>query len=86
MIQKISESVSVTTVFDANKHATRPINLQWGNQIYEITQLGLRHSYKEGNVRHHVFSVVGGDLFFRLNLNADTLNWTLEEVSDGLPD
>ena len=22
----------------------------------------------------------------RLNLNADTLSWTLEEVSDGLPD
>lgn len=86
MIQIISEPVSVTTAFDAYKRATRPISLQWGNQIYEVAQLGLRHSYKEGNVRHHVFSVVGGDLFFRLNLNADTLNWTLEEVSDGLPD
>ena len=86
MIQIISEPVSVTTTFDADKRATRPISLQWGNQIYEVAQLGLRHSYKEGNVRHHIFSVVANDLFFRLNLNADTLSWTLEEVSDGLPD
>ena len=28
----------------------------------------------------------GGALFFRLNLNTDSLAWTLEEVSDGLPD
>ncbi|MCE7897766.1 MAG: hypothetical protein DPW11_04680 [bacterium] len=86
MIQIISEPVSVTTSFDANKRATRPISLQWGNQSYEVTQLGLRHSYKEGNVRHHIFSVVSNNLFFRLNLNTDTLHWTLEEVSDGLPD
>jgi hypothetical protein len=51
-----------------------------------VLQVGLRHTYREGITRHHVFSVVSSSLFFRLNLNADNLSWTLEEVSDGLPD
>lgn len=86
MIQIISEPVSVITTFDAIRRVTRPIRLEWGHHAYEVSQVGLRHSYKEGNIRHHIFSVVADNLFFRLNLNADTLHWTLEEVSDGLPD
>ncbi len=86
MIQRISEPVSVVTAFDANARATRPISLQWSRHTYPVTQVGLRHTYREGITRHHVFSVVSSSLFFRLNLNADSLHWTLEEVSDGLPD
>ncbi len=86
MIQRISEPVSVVTTFDAPSRRTRPLSIQWSGRDYPVSQVGLRHTYKAGNTRHHVFSVVGGTLFFRLNLNADTLNWVLEEVSDGLPD
>lgn len=106
MIQRISEPVSVVTAFDASARATRPISLQWSHHTYPVTQVGLRHTYREGITRHHVFSVIArmgnteslakldrakwdsynNCLFFRLNLNADSLHWTLEEVSDGLPD
>lgn len=86
MIQRISEPVTVTTTFDATTRTTRPVELTWSRQSYAVNRIGLRHSYREGTTRHHVFSVVAGDLFFRLDLNAETLNWTLEEVSDGLPD
>lgn len=87
MIQIISESVSVTLLSSVGaNHHVRPLSIQWSGRDYLVSQVGLHHSYKEGNVRHHVFSVVSNDLFFRLNLNTDTLHWTLEEVSDGLPD
>ncbi len=79
MIQRISEPVDV--VF----HKI-PISVTWSGRTYPIIKLGLHHTYREGIVRHHIFSVVSQDLFFRLNLNADNLSWTLEEVSDGLPD
>lgn len=79
MIQKISEPVSV--VF----HKI-PISLTWSGRTYQVVKLGLHHSYRDGNTRHHIFSVLGDNLFFRLNLNTDSLAWTLEEVSDGLPD
>lgn len=86
MIRKISEPVSVVTTYRADTRQVRPISLSWGHHDYSISQVGLRHTYRDGITRHHVFSVVGGNLFFRLNFNADNLSWTLEEISDGLPD
>lgn len=86
MIQRISEPVSVTTLYNSSTRAVRPMSLIWGHHEYPVSQVGLRHTYRDGLTRHHVFSVIGGNLFFRLNLNADNLSWTLEEVSDGLPD
>ena len=79
MIRKISEPVDV--VFH---HL--PISLTWSGRTYPVLKIGLRHTYRDGATRHHIFSVVSSDLFFRLNLNTDSLAWTLEEVSDGLPD
>ncbi len=86
MIRKISEPISVISAYNATTRAVRPISLEWSRRTYPVLQVGLRHTYREGITRHHVFSVVSNDLFFRLNLNADNLSWTLEEVSDGLPD
>ncbi len=90
MIQRISESISV--ILSCGKPSgpdpvgAKPISLTWQNRDYIITQQGLHHTYRSGRTLHHIYSVLAGDLFFRLNLNADTLNWTLEEISDGLPD
>lgn len=86
MIHKISEPVSVIVGYNATTRAVHPIELVWSRRTYTVNQVGLRHTYRDGLTRHHIFSVVGGNLFFRLNLNTDNLNWTLEEVSDGLPD
>lgn len=86
MIQKISEPVSVISAYNANDRTVRPISLEWSRRTYPVLQVGLRHTYRSGTTRHHVFSVVSHQLFFRLNLNTETLHWTLEEVSDGLPD
>ncbi len=86
MIQRISEPVSVITSYNAKTRAVRPISLEWGRRTYPVLQIGLRHTYRNGQTRHHIFSVTSSSLFFRLNLNTDNLSWTLEEVSDGLPD
>jgi hypothetical protein len=71
MIQRISDSVSVVLSSVGARHASpaciRPISLRWGHHEYSVSQVGLRHTYREGITRHHVFSVVGGNLFFRLN-------------------
>ena len=49
-----------------------------------ITKLGFHHTVRVGRVLHHIFSVATESMFFRLNLDTETLSWTLEEVSDGL--
>jgi hypothetical protein len=86
MIHKISEPISVIASYNSDIRAARPLSLKWGHHEYSVSQVGLRHTYRDGITRHHVFSVVSNSLFFRLNLNTDNLSWTLEEVSDGLPD
>ena len=79
MIQKLSEPVNVT-------FSHQPLSLVWSSRDYRVSQIGLHHTFRDGRTLHHIYSVVAGNLFFRLNLNTYSLHWTLEEVSDGLPD
>ena len=74
--QRISEQVRV--VF-----TNIPYLVKWRNRNYKITKLGLHHKYRHGNTLYHVFSVVSNNLFMRLVLNSDNLQWSLEEVADG---
>ena len=82
----LREPVSVITSYNHKSKEVRPISLSWHNQTFPILQVGLHHSYQQGASKHHVFSVTSDNLFFRLNLNTENLHWTIEEISDGLPD
>lgn len=86
MLQHLQEPVSVNLAYDHAKRLSRPLSVTWAGRHYPVLSVGLRHTYKEGLTRHHIFSVTSRGLFFRLNLNCDSLQWTLEEISDGLPD
>jgi len=86
MLRQLSESVSVVMSFDAKLRRVRPLSLTFGGQNYPILNVGLHHTYLTGTTLQHVFSVVSQSLFFRLRLDTSSLDWTLEEISDGLPD
>ena len=60
-----------------------PLGKIW---TYPIVKVGLHHTFRQGRTLYHVFSVTSKTLLFRLVLNTETLNWRLEEISDGLPD
>ena len=85
MIQKLSESVSVSLTFDSEKRSIRPRAIIWNGRLHAVKKVGLHHKYHKGNILFHVFSVVSNNMFFRLVLNTDNLHWKLEEISDGLP-
>jgi hypothetical protein len=85
MIQRVSVPVSVILVFDHTTRSTQPHHLLWEGRPYKVTRVGLHHTYREGRTLHHVWSVATSTLFFRLNLDTETLVWTLEEISDGRP-
>lgn len=85
MLQKISEPVSVSLVFNCEKLKVFPKSIIWNKRIYPILKVGLHHTYHEGRTLYHVFSVVSETLFFRLVLNTDDLHWKVEEISDGMP-
>lgn len=75
MITKIDERVSVKLV------SSTPQSLFWRGRVYLITQIGLHHTFWEGKILKHVFSVVSDSTAFKLILNTQTLNWKLEEVN-----
>lgn len=58
----------------------QPLELNHAGRSIKITRAGLHHKYYEGRVLHHIFSVASETAFYRLNLNTETLNWTLEET------
>jgi hypothetical protein len=68
MIQKIAEPISV--IF-----SSRPLSLHWSARDYRVSQIGLHHTFRDGRILHHIYSVAG-DLFL-LNLDTETLHWTL---------
>lgn len=58
--------------------------VKWKNEIYKIEKVGLHHTYREGKTFYHVFSVVTKTLFMKLILNTETLDWTLNDIEDGI--
>jgi len=86
MTQKISEPVSVELIYDHRQRFTIPRRLFWKGRSYPLIKLGLHHTFRRGKDLHHIFSVSSAELFFRLRLDTTNLSWTLEELSDGLPD
>lgn len=86
MHQTLSEPVSVNLAYDHKRKQSRPLSVLWAGRNYPILEVGLHHSYLRGATRHHVYSVTSHGLFFRLNLDTDSMSWHLEEISDGLPD
>jgi len=58
--------------------------VKWKNKVYKIEKVGFHHTFREGRVLYHIFSVITKTLFMKLKLDTETLNWRLEEISDGI--
>lgn len=76
-----SNLVSVTLMYNHYQHKAVPIEVMWNDKHYPVTEVGLKHSYRDGRTLYHVFSVVSRDRFFKLKLNTEDLNWELEEMN-----
>lgn len=82
MIQKLDLPVSVLLSFDHKKRISVPKKLLFEGREHLISKVGLHHTFRDGRVLYHVFSVANDTMFFRLVLNTETLGWTLTEVAD----
>lgn len=74
----IDEIVSVGLVNNIPKY------LIWKGRDYKLDKIGFHHSFYQGRILYHIFSVVAGTVFFKLKLNTENLLWRLEEVSDAI--
>jgi phage head maturation protease len=86
MTQTIHEPLTVKTIYDHKKHLVYPAELLWNNLSYKVKKIGLHYMFRIGTTLYHIFTVDTDVLSFKLQLNTDNLFWTVEEISDGLPD
>ena len=84
-MHEVNEVVDVLTISKPGKGIVVPILMKWKGRYYRIREIGLTHPKREGRILHHIFEGTDGTLSFRLDYNTESLQWTLEATSDGLP-
>lgn len=83
MNEVINEKVSVITSFDKTRNLTMPRKIRWQGRDYLITKLAYHHKIRRGRNICHIFHVTDGSIDFCLNFDSDSLQWVLQEVTDG---
>ena len=85
-LARLAAPVSVLLLYDHISGQVRPWRLRWDGEGHQVLRVGLHHTYRRGRALIHVYGVVTDSLYYRLELDTETLRWTVEEISDGLPD
>jgi hypothetical protein len=57
-----------------------PESMKWRGKVYPLSIMGLYHPEQRGTKRIHIFSFSSGQKAFRVELDPDTITWTLVEV------
>ncbi|HSX14565.1 MAG TPA: hypothetical protein VLE72_01475 [Candidatus Saccharimonadales bacterium] len=86
MREKLNDQVEVLASFKSGPRGTIkviPHLMNWRAQRYPLDKMGLYHPERRGNKRIHIFSFSSGPTAFRLELDPETLAWTLVEVFYG---
>ncbi len=83
MFETINESVDVIASFTMGTHGRStvlPQVMRWRGKRYRMETFGLYHPARRGDKQIHVFQFSSGSSAFRLELDPETLSWTLMEI------
>ncbi len=86
MHEAVNEPVDVVASFVRGPKKTvkvRPHMLKWQGKRYKVDTFGLYHPERRGAQLFHIFSFSCGSTAFRVELDPDTLGWTLTQVFYG---
>ncbi|OGC51007.1 hypothetical protein A3A69_01105 [candidate division WWE3 bacterium RIFCSPLOWO2_01_FULL_37_15] len=86
MIQDVKAPITAYLAYEHRKNRVFPFLLKWDGRNYKVQSLDFHYTYKNGAVLYHVFSVSTETLSFKLVLNTENLFWTVEQITDGLPE
>jgi hypothetical protein len=78
----LNQPVSVITKYSHKSKHFLPMYIYWKDEVYKMTKFGYHHTFKQGDVLIHIFSVLCDHTFFKLRFNSANLNWFLEELYD----
>ena len=82
----INERIDVVALYYAKGEfmaLMKPIKMRWRNQEITFTEQGLRHPTIQGKRMIHVFHMSDGVNNYRIEFDAENLNWTLVKMIAG---
>ncbi len=86
MREQCDDVVSVLAAFSPGPRGlvrVTPHLMKWKGRRWQLSTMGLYHPERRGAKRVHIFSFSSGATAFRLELDAETLEWRLKEVFYG---
>ncbi len=86
MKEEVNQPVNVLASFSRGPRGTVvvvPHVMKWQDRRYRLTQMGLYHPERRGSKQIHIFSFLADETTFRVELDPETLEWTLVEVYYG---
>ena len=78
---EIIEPINVWVFFKKNRIV--PHSFFWGERHIKIDKVNMVHTSKVGMSLFYHFSVSGGNNFYRLGFDSNTLKWQIEAVEEG---
>ena len=78
MFEQINELIDVVAEFKGNK--LLPVKFIWHSKEFIVKKLNLAYSKREGRGKFYYFAVSDGANYFKLQFNAENLNWVLLET------
>ncbi len=81
MREGLNEPISVLAGYNNKTKLFRPLIVTWKGVDYRLGKVDFYHKTKKGAVTLHHFSVTDKEetTYFKLQFNANSLNWTLQE-------
>lgn len=86
MREELDDKVNVVASFVMTPQHTVKITphiMGWKGKRYRLATMGLYHPARRGVKRVHIFEFTCDDIKFRVELDPDSLEWTLKEVFYG---
>lgn len=83
MNEIIKEKVSCLTSYNRETGKVTPKKIRWQGREIIFQKCSYHHKIWQGRILLHIFHVTDGTIDYRLQLNTDTLQTVLEEISDG---
>lgn len=81
----VNKTVSVVAFYFKNtgqRLKCFPKRMEYNGRSISFTETGLLHPVRKGARMIHVFDMTDGQADYRLEFDAETLNWTLVYIAD----
>jgi hypothetical protein len=80
MIERLKVPVTVLACFDHRRRQLIIRRITFDGRDHAITSTGMHYAQRNGRTLEHVYCVVSREGAFKLVLNTESLQWTLQEV------